>query len=351
MGFWSKIFGGGGDALEAGKPVPDFPASFHDAQLAAITHYLDGKPFSTPKPGPRDPELEAILTDTQRHLPELAKEAHDRGLLRAATPREALNGLKVTELKPLLKSHGLRVSGKKAVLIARIVESVPLADYAAAVRPMNVITDFGREVVAKWEALAAYGCNLGEDMYRDITTAAKRADRTLAHDDIGYVMREMFQRQCDSLWGTGNWLTLSNAYQHLAYHCGRDDVPGRNAMEAARASIYSIAISLSGMRQNNGVEWKSNVMIGLNQTRELHSDGLSDDVLVAEAKKISREVVRAVPFSYFSAEDMAAIIEDEIREGLPSMFISEIKKYSKMWKRPSTRAKNYTYVSENFGLK
>lgn len=52
----------------------------------------------------------------------------DQGFVEVATAKQSLNTLKVSELKEILKSHGLKLSGKKNELIERISQEIEEAD-------------------------------------------------------------------------------------------------------------------------------------------------------------------------------------------------------------------------------
>ena len=72
----------------------------------------------------------------------------DEGYLRIATNEEKLIGLKVTELKEILKSNSLTITGKKEDLIQRIVDNLPDSSYGKYVQgEFYILTEIGEKYV------------------------------------------------------------------------------------------------------------------------------------------------------------------------------------------------------------
>lgn len=90
-------------------------------------------------------------------LREPVRQAVDRfvadGYLRPATLSERLDtALRATDLKKLMKAHGLKVSGRKAELIDRLIQNAPDAAESEAANQQHVLalTEAGREHVGRY---------------------------------------------------------------------------------------------------------------------------------------------------------------------------------------------------------
>lgn len=69
-----------------------------------------------------------------------------RGFLCVGTAKDSLAGLKVDQLKEILRKHGLHVSGKKAELVARIQENVSEEDLVSdGVAYKYALTEMGKQ--------------------------------------------------------------------------------------------------------------------------------------------------------------------------------------------------------------
>jgi len=72
----------------------------------------------------------------------MLKRLHDQGLLKPAELPDFLEALKTTELKQLLRKHGLKVSGRKNELVRRLLESVPKDELLEEVKSFLKSTNF-----------------------------------------------------------------------------------------------------------------------------------------------------------------------------------------------------------------
>lgn len=338
MGFWSKLFGGG--EPDTG-PIPDFPEDYHAALLAVAVSYLDGKPVGTTTAG----KYAEVFKDA---LPQLEKEAKKKGLLEVAAPQDALRGMKASELKNILKAHGLSVSGKKDDLTARIVASVPLEDYAGAVPTINIATARGREMLDRWFLLVERGRGLDEEMFDFWCGIARELGRALTKSDAPAILRAGYWRVCERDLRAKNWESLFVYYGVLAYMYGRKDLPERDILQAVRCELMEICLNLSGMGNDNEVRPTYQVCIGFTQNEYIRTGGVPDDTIMLEARAAADKVVALVPFSYFTAEDMVTIIGDMLAARAEDWPVYDNPKYDPMWARPK-KGKGYRYhnVEEN----
>lgn len=92
------------------------------------------------------------------------KKLKKKGLLRFATPSEALSNLKVTELKTLLKENDLTQSGKKADLINRIADNIDETNYQDKVPASWSITDEANTILKRYQLLV-WGHKNSDNMF------------------------------------------------------------------------------------------------------------------------------------------------------------------------------------------
>lgn len=75
------------------------------------------------------------------------------GLIRISAPSESLVGLKVTDLKQILSKNNLKVTGKKADLIQRIMDNLDEDIYSDKVKPVWKKTNSGIYICDKYQLL------------------------------------------------------------------------------------------------------------------------------------------------------------------------------------------------------
>ncbi|MFQ5981060.1 MAG: SAP domain-containing protein [Candidatus Heimdallarchaeota archaeon] len=76
------------------------------------------------------------------------------GLLARPTIEECLiGGLRVADIKPILRAHGLKVSGKKEILVKRLVDQRPdeARQLAATITNIYVCTEAGAAIAQQWK--------------------------------------------------------------------------------------------------------------------------------------------------------------------------------------------------------
>lgn len=138
-----------------------------------------------------------IYADRLGRSPELVLQEFLRDdLLRPLNPGEAVDqNLKVTELKEILKSHGMPVSGRKADLVERVLPLVGSDEtlIAASKSPNYTVTAKGLNRLATFYADES-------NRYRTTVAAIEEA---LEHGDIGVAL-ELSETYNDLLmWGYG----------------------------------------------------------------------------------------------------------------------------------------------------
>ena len=74
------------------------------------------------------------------------------GYLTIGAPEEALHHLTVPVLKDILRNQKLKLSGKKDVLIQRIIENIPIEKYQAQLPKIYVQSEKGKKEVTRHAA-------------------------------------------------------------------------------------------------------------------------------------------------------------------------------------------------------
>jgi len=124
-----------------------FRRSLNDAQLALLSLFL--RPCGLDNRAWQQQWTQELRRPYGRVIQDFVK----RGLLtQPGTDLRISIGYRVVDLKPILKRHGLKVSGRKADLIARLVEAEPAeAERLAAGVECFVCTETGAELAQAWK--------------------------------------------------------------------------------------------------------------------------------------------------------------------------------------------------------
>ena len=106
---------------------------------------------------------------------------HD-GYFCEATPAEILNTYSLAELQAMAEKNGLSSEGKKAILIERITNSVPIRKLKLPT--MYFISDKGMEYIEKHKNLIKLFENPYKITYEEYMSAKNELPSYLSHDDI-----------------------------------------------------------------------------------------------------------------------------------------------------------------------
>lgn len=142
------------------------------AEDAFLAHHL--KPRSAPSKHAQEEWEDSLGKAYQRVIRDFVKS----GALRRPTVREALQTARVKDIKPVLRELDLKVSGRKAELIERLIESAPDAAMKLATEHAHgvyVVTDAGRERALGFE----------EEQRRRRQEAEQRVREALKSGNVG----------------------------------------------------------------------------------------------------------------------------------------------------------------------
>lgn len=137
------------------------------------------------------------------------------GYFRFLTLDERLNKLLVPDLKKILSGAGQPVSGKKALLIQRIKDSVPIAVVDEAIPSERYIT-FTPEGRAYYDGLCLRFDTEYDNLVDDIRESCLRKDfRTAYHNMCVYEAKQFFKRGLGIDWQRRSEMPM-NSYEYAA---------------------------------------------------------------------------------------------------------------------------------------
>jgi hypothetical protein len=151
--------------------------------------------------------------DAQRSLNTLLKE----GYLKEASAIESLSSLKIPELKEILKSNGLKVSGKKTDLIARIGEHCTEKEIETLIESrMLQITDKGDNVLTEYYFIVPAHRNDSKDGVYNVANAIRHVNKLDYKPNNGDISWALFQKSYADHAGKFQYGLMRNDIRHMA---------------------------------------------------------------------------------------------------------------------------------------
>lgn len=276
---------------------------------------------------------------------DLLNKALENGYVRFAFPQEAIKKLLVPDLKKLLKENGLPVSGRKAVLISRIVDSIPEEKYRNKVPNIYVLTESGNNLVSENYIYIQNRYSLDVQFCKKVSRIKNRLNCGTSEDDYIKVFSEIYKSDIQKAMASKNWGDLSIAYYDFSILLSDVSKDGYDLEKSLLYNLYSICIDLSGMENRNSVQDKTLVMIYPAMLNQFNSLGMniSDKKILFEIDSAVSEILDILPFSYFSKNSMRTILVDLLNGDLEDTNIYEIEKYKKLWRKPNPHDTQYEY--------
>lgn len=122
---------------------------------------------------------------------------YKKGYLKIGSVEDSLPCLTVPALKDILRSKGLILSGRKDILVQRILENIPVEDYQDKLPKIYVLTEEGKHQVDshadELKAVKNYGGFLPEESSG--TTAEPSTHNNQVNDDSDKGHRKWYDRQ------------------------------------------------------------------------------------------------------------------------------------------------------------
>lgn len=270
--------------------------------------YFYNRPIDTTLP---DYKLSEIGSDYKSTLKKLIT----NGYLRKSTLYEELEFLTIPELKNILKSKQLKVSGNKPVLLERLFsnfETSELKPYSSS--SFYILTEQGENTLLQNEiylinrnyfdfsiAIIEEYRNLLKQQNPNITT------KEILYTICNHKIKSAFQNKDFSI--TGLWGLLSNEAIYMSKN--------GDSKEALQRFIQFIALHLSGcseLKKNcpNITDYKRNYFTDF-YVSGIHKNAIASNILYTNFDTfilaVLDEFLPKLPFSYYKAETIAYIIK------------------------------------------
>lgn len=270
--------------------------------------YFYNRPIDTTLP---DYKLSEIGSDYKSTLKKLIT----NGYLRKSTLYEELEFLTIPELKNILKSKQLKVSGNKPVLLERLFsnfETSELKPYSSS--SFYILTEQGENTLLQNEiylinrnyfdfsiAIIEEYRNLLKQQNPNITT------KEILYTICNHKIKSAFQNKDFSI--TGLWGLLSNEAIYMSKN--------GDSKEALQRFIQFIALHLSRcseLKKNcpNITDYKRNYFTDF-YVSGIHKNAIASNILYTNFDTfilaVLDEFLPKLPFSYYKAETIAYIIK------------------------------------------
>jgi len=276
-----------------------------------------------------------------RDVQEVLDSLFERGYIQLGTLADAINLEKVPAIKEVLKQHNLKVTGRKADLINRLLENVDNDELKARfTKTPYALTDAGKAILTKYEWIPyihSHGID-GLDIW-NLTEMIQTPPR---------------MKYRDKIWSYMNKISLDYAqkhdfglYRNMRFRMSEFLIEENKIEEAFALLCEVITYDLSGLDNGFEMEYlsimeqfffpyeKSNVTMApgiTNRVKKYASDlGWDEEELV---KKLQYGISKfKLPFSIFTNDEKVDIVMSEIhgdKEALNKIYTGAEKRYKKM---------------------
>ncbi len=287
---------------------------------------------------------------TKQWLDEIGKDYLQRidwfmqnGYLTYCESSEALNKMKVSDLKDILKKNGEVLTGKKDELIKRIIEKIPVDHYGDSLEKVYKITDLGKKEI---EERSVYIDNkkFGFSFSINEIEEAEKLYKQKGNNDKTAIMGYLIDNNLNKLSSQKHFGLLRNEYHRLhVYYLKKGKK--EKALEALLTTLY---LDLSGMENNNGVSKYELLGVFLDTTlwgvlqEQLKDLNIDTNQLQGLFFESTNKCVTKLPFRYFEPNIMFQIMIDRLN-GEQNL----LEKYARYSNRPDPNNPNYNFVVFN----
>lgn len=241
-----------------------------------------------------------------------------------------LNMMTIVELKELLKIKGLKVSGKKADLVERLLAININKNEISKKYPVYTLSEKAKKYLEKYDYLyklhqSTYNIELEEYIYNK-----NELEKTWKINKVRFndVLWTIFNKRILKYSANGDYGFLSNNFLNM-YELTKSE--GKTNLQLLCNALY---IDLSGMGNNNTVD-NINIMlypIAPGISKELKKYKLED--LIKSFKKVQIKL----PFTYFNLNQMINIVIDDYTDS-----IHDIEKLKNISNKPNKKSSKYQY--------
>lgn len=257
------------------------------------------------------------------------------GYIRKSDYKENMTFATIPELKEILKKNDLPISGKKENLIHRLLGTVDLDELETIFTNSRFkITPKGEQIICENQIFITnrkyYGSPI-QDVLNKRNELNSRSQKFSDND----IFWSLFNEKQFLEASKREWTDYSYTHYSMCLFLARE-----NRYLAALSHISTMLfIHLSGMNHNNSVQSFDLLFLAPAPLNELENLLEKESMSTEDFKNyfINQSFIN-LPFQYFSKEDMANIIVDELN-GIK--FNPETCKYKH--NKPLKNNKNYTY--------
>ncbi|MFB9974579.1 SAP domain-containing protein [Allobacillus sp. SKP2-8] len=222
------------------------------------------------------------------------------GYLRESTPIESVSSLRVPEIKEILKSKDLKVSGKKADLISRIEENFDSEEVKPFLKTSSFkITDFGNDVLKRYYYIVPAHKYSSQDGTYNVATVLQYmnsigSDEKPSNDEIAW---SLYTKAYAKYKKEGSYGLMRNTIFSMA-----EQLQKENKSEEAITFYFRVFIlDLSGSSNSEYLAWPELLtiapgLISRVQTILEKNNINAIDIYFDEAWNMSN---KDVPFHYF----------------------------------------------------
>lgn len=260
------------------------------------------------------------------------------GYLTIGSPEEALHHLTVPVLKDILRNQKLKLSGKKDVLIQRIIENIPIEKYQAQLPKIYVQSEKGEKEVTRHAAYLENSKNYYGFMNKEIHDMENQLSES--EDLPRDVLLALFKKHIQEELTKKNFRNVSDLY-HKLYIFSNNRCKKK---EALKFLLIAKFIDLSGMDNQNlvgpyrSLEYIFSNGDWSNVDKLVTALNLSDNDLKSLYIEALEKSNLTLPFSYFDKETIFSIIIDELH-GKENLF----KYYKSISRIPKENDSNYKF--------
>ncbi|MHA2248040.1 MAG: SAP domain-containing protein [Candidatus Hodarchaeales archaeon] len=173
------------------------------------------------------------------------REFIDKNLLTRPTVEESLiGGLRIADIKPILREHGLKLSGRKAELVKRLVEQLPneAKELASKLKDIYVCTETGSSIAQQWkddankrrtETEEKMGVKIAEGNFRQAFRLRERLRKTIPEP-----MQASYGG--GSVGGESSWDDQDELSMRAIYQIDPKSIPSMTPEEVKKAKFNMI---------------------------------------------------------------------------------------------------------------
>lgn len=326
-----------GSYKDSTSEYTDIPANvLREIRAAKIIHAIAGRDAALPHP-------RYFLEQYGRNYKQDIESYLSSGLIRFATEIEALEYLTIPELKDILRAHGLKLGGKKSVLIQRIKDNLDTITLPQINIKRYIVSPEAQMLIERYDLyIAAEYLNY---TVAELYYAEQRLKNEGSHFSTNDTLFLIEANHSISHIKNKDWSSLAESFHLLSFY----QRAAGDVKSSLRNLIKYYYLCISGLANHNQVEIYD--LLALPASIRQDSDSLiqqsvisSDELHNIFVKSVS-EVDAFIPFSYFNVDVAFKIYQDFLKK--PEI---KLENYKQLARIPSEHALTYEYYPNLFDL-